>query len=80
MKCDSCGAELKIGEWPWCPHGDARHFGEDPIEPYIDENLGHEPVEITSRAQRRKIMYERNLEYVTLKKTRGNLYVDLGGK
>lgn len=21
MKCDSCGAELSVGSWPWCPHG-----------------------------------------------------------
>ena len=21
MKCDSCGKDVAIGEWPWCPHG-----------------------------------------------------------
>ena len=21
MTCDSCGRELQIGEWAWCPHG-----------------------------------------------------------
>jgi hypothetical protein len=19
--CDMCGAEVSIGDWPWCPHG-----------------------------------------------------------
>ena len=23
MKCDDCGAELQVGQWPWCPHEDA---------------------------------------------------------
>ena len=21
MACNSCGKDLRIGEWPWCPHG-----------------------------------------------------------
>jgi hypothetical protein len=21
MNCDSCGHELQVGEWPFCPHG-----------------------------------------------------------
>ena len=39
MTCDKCGAELRIGEWPWCPHGDARYFGEEPLEPGCGELL-----------------------------------------
>lgn len=21
-RCESCGAALEVGEWPWCPHGE----------------------------------------------------------
>ena len=80
VTCDLCKQTYTVGEWPWCPHGSAKHFGEDPLEPYVDENLGHEPVEITSRAQRRRIMSQRKLEYANIKKTRGFTYVDLGGR
>ena len=77
-RCDICGAELRIGEWPFCPHGDARYFGEEPLEPYIDHNLGPEPVEIRTRGERRAIMSRNHLEYNDVsKKLRGRLYVDL---
>lgn len=29
--CEKCGTEVKIGAWPWCPHGVSRygwHFGQ----------------------------------------------------
>ena len=78
MTCDKCGAELRIGEWPWCPHGDARYFGEEPLEPYIDHNLGPEPIEIRTRGERRAIMSRNHLDYHDVsKKLRGRLYVDL---
>ena len=66
MKCDDCGEELLIGDWPWCPHGNVRHFGEDPMEPYSDWQLDAfgDGIEITTRAQRRKVMAEHALEYV----------------
>jgi hypothetical protein len=81
MKCDSCGAELQIGEWPWCPHGDARGFGDKPIEPYMDEMLGPEPVEITSRGQRRAIMSKAHLDYHDVSRSkRGRIYVDMRGR
>ena len=75
MKCDKCGAGLKVGDWPWCPHGPAGRFGEDPLSPYWDDELG---AEITTRAGRRAIMAEKHLEYHDVsKKLRGKLYVDL---
>ena len=79
MNCERCGAELQVGQWPWCPHGDAHNFGEAPLEPYMDENLGPDPVRITTRAERRRIMAQGNLEYKDLsRKRRGRIYVDLG--
>ena len=83
MTCDKCGAELQVGQWPFCggdpaKHEDARGFGEAPLEPYMDEHLGPEPVEITTRAQRRRIMSQAHLDYLDVSgKKRGKVYVDL---
>lgn len=73
--CESCGAEITFGQWPWCPHEKASNFGEDPLEPYYDGEL---EAEITTRAGRRAIMAEKHLEYHDVsKKRRGRLYIDL---
>ena len=86
MKCDSCGAELRIGEWPFCGGDPAKHepaigFGDKPIEPYMDEHLGPEPVEITSRGQRRAIMSRAHLDYHDVSRSkRGRIYVDMRGR
>jgi len=74
MKC-----EHGITPWWDCdPCRSTASFGDQPLEPYIDHNLGPEPVEITSRAQRRAIMSKAHLDYHDVsKKVRGRLYVDL---
>ena len=61
VTCDTCKKEYAIGEWPFCPHGKPQ--GMFAYTPYWDDNLGPEPVYITSLAQKRKIMKERGLEY-----------------
>ena len=40
-------------------------MGEEPMAPYVDDNLTSEPggIEITTRGQRRKIMEEAHFEY-----------------
>jgi len=77
--CEKCGADLHVGEWPWCPHEQAPHFGEEPMESYVDENIAPDPVEITTRGQRRAIMRESNLEYKDVSsKKRGRVYVCMG--
>lgn len=83
VKCDKCGRNVEIGAWPWCPHEHVERFGEEPMEPYIDEHLTSEPggIEITTRAQRRKIMAENKMEYRPKAKLPGStLYLDLGGR
>ena len=81
MRCEDCGAEVQIGEWPWCPHGDALGFGEEPMEPYFDEHVSPEGQKFTTRAERRRFMYRNNLEYKDVsKKRRGKIYVFVGGK
>lgn len=62
MKCDQCGKDVPVGEWPWCPHGIPNGMlGQ--FRPYIDEHLGHEPVEIRSLAERHAHMKAAGLEY-----------------
>tara|TARA_R100000789_G_C2907268_1_gene122215 strand:+ start:283 stop:537 length:255 start_codon:yes stop_codon:yes gene_type:complete len=48
VNCSHCGVEMKrlIG---------ATNIQED-YEPYIDENMGHEPVYVKSRQHRRELM------------------------
>ena len=74
MKC-----EHGITPWWDCdPCRGSASFGEAPLEPYMDEHLGPEPVEITTRAQRRRIMSQAHLDYLDVsKKIRGRVYVDL---
>ena len=61
MTCERCGAELPLGEWPWCPHGAARSGVVGDELDYIDHNLGRHPIRITSRSQRRQLMAEQGL-------------------
>ena len=81
--CDLCGAALKVGEWPFCNGDPAAHvfasnFGEQPLEPYMDENIAANPIEITTRGQRRAIMRASGLEYKDVsRKKRGRIYVDM---
>lgn len=60
--CDDCKSVRVLGDWPSCPHKKG-HFGEEPLEPYIDEHILSEPILITSRGQRRAIMNREHLEY-----------------
>jgi hypothetical protein len=75
--CEKCGKEVHIGDWPYCPHEYAVGFGEEPIEPYVDEHvasggtdIGYDSLGnpyfghlITTRAQRRRLMERGGLDY-----------------
>lgn len=37
MRCDSCGEELQVGDWPYCPHGSAL-----PHRPFRGYTITHE--------------------------------------
>ena len=79
MTCEACGKELEVGQWPWCPHGDARQFGEQPMESYFDEHVSPSGETFTTRAERRRFMAKNNLEYHDVsKKRRGRIFVDMG--
>jgi len=48
MNCDSCGRELVVGEWPWCPHGFARgHIAANGF-PFTTTHITGKPIEVTS--------------------------------
>ena len=44
--CDSCGQEVGIGSWPFCPHGSYRQTHGDLW--YTDYNIGPEPITFRS--------------------------------
>lgn len=75
MKCEH-------GVTPWwdCdPCRGSATFGEDPIQPYFDEHISPEGALITTRAERRRIMSRRGLDYLDVsKKKRGRVYVCMG--
>lgn len=59
VKCDSCGKVLEIGSYPFCPHGKGLGMlGE--FKPYWEENLGPEPVYITSLAQKQNLYNDKD--------------------
>lgn len=61
MICDCCGKELQVGDWPFAPHGRGLGMlGE--FKPYIEPNLGPEPVLITSLAQKQRMLKAAGLE------------------
>lgn len=74
IHCSKCCSYYGIGVVPYCkgnPEDHGKPEGlEDSLEPYTDWQLDNygDGVKITSRAQRRKIMAEQNLEYVEPKK------------
>lgn len=39
VRCDGCGEEYGIGEWPYCPHGGLGGGGYAPFASYVDPHL-----------------------------------------
>jgi hypothetical protein len=62
--CESCGAELRLGDFPFCPHGGGSNAVEAVTWPGGKwfENLGHEPVRCDSPADLKREMKARGLE------------------
>ncbi len=62
--CDRCGAELRIGDYPFCPHGHGSNGIEDVTWPggITFENLGHTPITLYSPAELRAEMDARGLQ------------------
>lgn len=69
MTCDKCGKELQVGEWPFCGHGfPERPGGAAMIDDSLPggarmlENLGPEPVYVSSKSQLRDELRARGLK------------------
>lgn len=43
MKCDVCGGERRVGDWPFCKGDPKDHvpgkYGFDPFQGYVDEHI-----------------------------------------
>jgi hypothetical protein len=64
VTCDACGVVLRIGDYPFCPHGHGSTAVEAVTWPggRVFENLGHEPVRCDSPADLRRELDARGLE------------------
>ena len=89
MICEKCGEEIRIGEWPFCPHGDV-HFEVDAHEPIYYEHLSTDGETFTSNREKRKFMdkhgitEKENNPHRTRRPARGatgkSLFFDMGHK
>lgn len=63
MKCDKCGKDLAIGDWPFCSSigGHEKMLTYRPFEAYFDWGLGET---VTSTEHRNKLMKRHNSEVV----------------
>jgi hypothetical protein len=61
MICESCGKEITIALWPFCPHEPLSE--RRPFKAWVDEHIStNGPVEITSLSQWNKLMRDNNSE------------------
>ena len=50
MICTSCGEEIRVGDWPYCPHGVAHvAVQSDELFNFRQENFGDTPEYFTSK-------------------------------
>lgn len=65
MTCEKCGAELAVGDWPFCPHGRVggyASFKDDIPGGLVVENYGPQPMRFDSHSERRRYMKEQGLQ------------------
>lgn len=63
MTCDVCGKRVRVGDWPFCPHGvSTMKVIPDSIPGgLVLENLGPQPVKVYSHSERRMLMAKAGL-------------------
>ena len=51
MICDRCGTELRVGAWPFCPHGTPHNavIGDEIPGGQVIEHLGDQPMTFYSK-------------------------------
>lgn len=65
MKCDSCGEDIEVGGWPWCPHTPARRvavIGDDVPGGFWAENGFEKPQKFYSKSEHRAALAKHGLE------------------
>lgn len=64
MTCDECGAELHVGDYPFCPHGSgSQAVAQDEIPGGMwVENGFPQPIKVYSHSEHRRLLAERGLE------------------
>lgn len=62
--CEKCGAELQMGDFPFCPHGrgTAVPFRDDIPGGLVCENYGPNPITFYSHTKRREYMKANGLQ------------------
>lgn len=64
MKCDDCGNELQIGEWPFCPHGfTGRSARVASAFPYTTSNITGKPIEVSSESHLKALCAEHGVTH-----------------
>ena len=64
MTCDTCGAEIRVGDFPFCPHGQsgAAIVRDEIPGGMVVENGFPEPITVYSHSEHRRLLAERGLE------------------
>lgn len=66
MKCDECGHEFKIGDFPFCPHENVHTEGMGMLgefHPRFDEHISEKGEYITSFADHKRLMKINHMDY-----------------
>ncbi len=53
MICEACGSEMRVGDWPYCPHGQGsyRNIPDDVPGGFVVENAWTEPRTFYSQSE-----------------------------
>lgn len=64
VTCDRCGAELVVGSWPWCPHGQGSYTNvpDDIPGGFVVENAWREPRRFYSQSEYEKALAADGME------------------
>lgn len=64
-RCDKCGKQVEIGDFPFCPHGKVSNHFHTVFVPYIDHNISPKPEGelVTSHHHRMQLLKANNLDF-----------------
>lgn len=62
MTCEKCGAELIVGEWPFCPHGVGMSNVIGDECDIVQENGFRHPRHFTHKSELKRALAEKGLE------------------